>query len=144
MGTKTKHTVKIHEESLLRIFLALVNFFNHVGCGSLASSNESAFPPEITGLILDNVRHTTTFNACRVISRAFRTICHKRPLILDDVVLIKLTADCQRDPYITKNYHGDFGALELSTGRKMAVGSSTGDPFYKSYTYRFATGSEYN
>ncbi|KAL8883569.1 MAG: hypothetical protein Q9215_008156 [Flavoplaca cf. flavocitrina] len=101
-------------------------------------------PLEITGLILGNVRDMTTFNACRKVSRAFRSICNKRPLILDDVVLIKLTADCQRTPLDTGNYHADFGALELSTGRKMAVGSSTGEPFRRSYTYRFATGSEYN
>ena len=94
-----------------RSFLALVQFFEATILETLRPStmNEGRLPNEIYEIILSNVSDMETHDSCMKVSRQFRHLCQKRPLVMEDVVFVESSSE------------SDFCAIEVSSGRQMDV-----------------------
>ncbi|KAL9039099.1 MAG: hypothetical protein Q9180_002731 [Flavoplaca navasiana] len=68
-------------------FSRLVKFFDITMRNTLSPREPGKIPPEILEIILSNVTDMKTYNACAKVSRNFRDICARRPLIMDDLVI---------------------------------------------------------
>ncbi|KAL8774354.1 MAG: hypothetical protein Q9209_001105 [Squamulea sp. 1 TL-2023] len=144
------------EESLPSIdvetaFLCLINFFDSTAFGTSTSETLCGrkLPVEIIRIILQQVNDMETYNACLKVSRAFRSICNERPLIMDDVVFMDpvptTTAfDCHNQAYeLEEPVLHDFRAVVLSSGKQLDVKfrRQCGD---KTFAYRYIIGTDFN
>ncbi|KAL8850384.1 MAG: hypothetical protein Q9221_004704 [Calogaya cf. arnoldii] len=155
-------TALVPEMNVELTFLRLVNFFDATAvCPSMGASDTSntsmsrtptgrELPPEITGMILHYVADIATFNACLKVSKTFRTICNKRPLVLDDVVLHNPVSPGQTVSLMLKRaysecrneeYKVDFHATLQSSGQQTNIHIGLGN---NQYAYSYAVGSGFN
>lgn len=112
-------------------FMALTQFFEATALETLRPTqlNEARLPEEICEMVLRNVSDIETYNSCLRVSRRFRLICQRRPLVMDDVVFLE---PLPNDPASSVNKSeeegtqgsppaSDFLAVEISSGRQMEV-----------------------
>lgn len=109
-------------------FMSLIQFLESTALDGLKPTGNTGLklPIEIITIILRSVSDIETFNACAKVSRAFRDLCHERPLLMDDVVLLEPTSELPLGTKAgakgkMKQARPDFHAMELSTGRQMGV-----------------------
>ncbi|KAI4190739.1 MAG: hypothetical protein L6R41_000601 [Letrouitia leprolyta] len=72
-------------------FSSLITFFDATALDTLKPTHPGGFklPTEITEMILDHIFDMKTHNACLKVSRDFRRICLKRPVLVDGVRLLQ-------------------------------------------------------
>lgn len=109
-------------------FLSLIQFFEATTLESLKPTNGNGrkLPTEILKMILEYVSDMQTYNACERVSRSFRSLCHERPLIMDDIALFEPSKDPQTaeaDTHAAKanEMPQSYRAVELSSGWEMQV-----------------------
>ncbi|KAL8762928.1 MAG: hypothetical protein Q9184_001150 [Pyrenodesmia sp. 2 TL-2023] len=109
-------------------FRSLIQFFEATTLESLrpTSDNGRKLPTEILKMILEYVSDMQTYNACERVSRSFRSLCHKRPLLMDDIALFEPSEDPQAaeaDTHAAKanEMPQSYRAVELSSGWEMQV-----------------------
>ncbi|KAL8644077.1 MAG: hypothetical protein Q9226_007948 [Calogaya cf. arnoldii] len=101
-------------------------------------------------MILHYVADIATFTTCLKVSKTFRTICNKRPLVLYDVVLhdavppgqtISLLLKEEYSECRNEEYKVDFHATLQSSGQQMNIHIGSGN---NQYAYSYAVGSGFN
>ncbi|KAL8834373.1 MAG: hypothetical protein Q9170_003783 [Blastenia crenularia] len=72
-------------------FLSLISFLNSSSLKSLkpTTDGKQKLPIEITEMILGHIWDVETYNACAKTSRAFRSHCARRPLLMTGLRLLK-------------------------------------------------------
>lgn len=97
-------------------FTALVAFFEASIRETLKPTyvDEQGIPTEIYETILSHVGDIHTYNACLKVSRRIRSLCLRRPLVLDNVIFLEPQA-CEED------HQPIFSAVEVSTNRHMDI-----------------------
>ena len=131
-------------------FLSLVNFFESTALDQLkpTGDNGGKLPIEIISMILSAVSDMETYNACREVSRGFRTICDHRPLLMDDVALrqhpIDFPAKVKGMNTNPSKKNSGFHALEISTGRPMEFNVIFGSGHAGETGCQIVVGSECN
>lgn len=132
-------TTPVTQASIKNSFMALIQLFEATTRENLRPSqpNEARLPEEICEMVLRNVSDTKTFNSCLKVSRRFRLICQRQPLVMDNVVFLEpLSTDTAslitKDEGKDKQGHltPDFLAVEISSDQRMEVWlrpSSRGD-----------------
>ncbi|KAL8655061.1 MAG: hypothetical protein Q9210_001122 [Variospora velana] len=123
-------------------FLALMSFLDATTRESLKPTYgcKQRLPTEITEMILAFTFDLKTYNACMRVSRAFRSFCLRRPLLMDGVALLKVL------PKSTETATGELRLLaEDSTGRQLVI-SIDKARYYSNNTslYRFVAGKEWH
>lgn len=140
-------TLKKLRSHMKYAFLCLVNFFDAIAFSpsTSKSANGARLPPEVTRMILQNVDDQKTYNACRDVSRVFRTICNERPWILDGVIFTKPVLDCATfSPASQRLHEAEFHAVIPSAGREADVMIRIYDNYRADCAFRYATGSGFN
>ena len=76
-------------------FTSLIAFFEASIRESLKPTNEDGrgIPTEIYETILNHVSDMETFNACLKVSRQIRSLCLRRPLIMENVIFVEPRTD---------------------------------------------------
>ncbi len=146
----------VKDVSIKATFMALVQFFETVTLETLppVRPNEARLPDEICELVLHHVSDTKTYNACLKVSRRFRLICQKSPLVMDDIVFQDLLPTYQafsssqenEDKKVTPGPQvpPDFLAVELSSGQQKSVWLEWGDSRTDALTCFVVAGNEWN
>ncbi|KAL8878510.1 MAG: hypothetical protein Q9198_003691 [Flavoplaca austrocitrina] len=132
----TQYLPNVPDKDVEITFLRLVNFADSVNITTLisAESSKCSIPPEIVGMIVGLVSDRKTFVACSNVSRTFRDICKRRPLLIDDVT-ISDTVESSTDTH--------FLARILSSGQQMLT--EFGANVCSGQTiYPYLAGSEYH
>ena len=121
-------TIQVTDASIKKSFMALIQFFEATTLETLRPTqpNEARLPEEICEMVLRNVSDIKTYNSCLKVSRRFRAVCQRRPLIMDTVVFLEPLPD---DPASLITKEADETAqdppnllpLEVSSGRQMKV-----------------------
>lgn len=124
-------TTPVTVASIQSSFMALIQFFEATALESLRPTqpNEARLPEEICEMILLNVSDVETYNSCLKVSRRFRLICQRRPLVMDDVVFLEPLPSDPASSVKKDEEEGtqssppasDFLAVEVSSGRQMEV-----------------------
>lgn len=132
-------------------FNSLVQFFEATAMENLkpTKSGEHIFPVEIWEHILGYVSDVETFNACTKVSRILRSVCNQRPLVMDDLVLLRprfrnSISDDQGINTMGQHAKADFQALQLSSGQQMDVNICSGQAQNNGTACRIVVGSEKN
>lgn len=124
-------TTPVTTASIEKAFMALIQFFEATTLETLrpAQPNEARLPEEICEMILRNVADTKTYNSCLKVSRNFRLICQRKPLVMDDVIFLEplpkdpaslITDDEEKGPQ-NPSPTSDFLAVEISSGQQMEI-----------------------
>ncbi|KAL8656145.1 MAG: hypothetical protein Q9226_002769 [Calogaya cf. arnoldii] len=122
-------------------FLALVTFFNTTAHNTLkpVDGGWPKLPNEITGMILGHVTDLGTHQACMKVSRVFRSLCLKRPLLVDGVRLLKIL------PKSTETSDRWLRLLvEDSTGLPFDISIVKKQYYTKGSPFQFVIGKEWN
>ena len=116
--------------SIKNSFMALIQLFEATTLETLRPThpNEARVPEEICEMVLRNVSDIKTYNSCLKVSRRFRLLCQRRPLIMDDIVFLEPPREGTVSA-ITKSEGGrtqripppDFLAVEVSSDKQMNV-----------------------
>jgi len=131
-------------------FNSLVQFFEATVHETLKPAmSDGELPIEIYGMILGNVTDTKTHNACMQVSRKFRSLCHQRPLIMDNLVFLeplpsKPTSNKKLEEPTKAQEDLQFRVVECSSKRQMDVGMCSRYYNKVSFTCRMVIGSERN
>lgn len=131
---------KITEWTLKKTFTALIAFFEASILETLRPANvdEQGIPTEIYETVLSHVADIQTYNACLKVSRRIRSLCLRRPLVLDNVIFLEPKVEpeaCEQD------IQPAFSAVEISTGRRMDISIGCGHT-PNSTICQFIAGSE--
>lgn len=104
------------EWTVYETFKSLIAFFEASVRQSLKPTNVDGknIPTEIYETILGHVSDMQTYNACLKVSRRVRSLCLRRPLIMDNVVFLE-PQSCGDEEEST------FTALEVSANKQMEV-----------------------
>ena len=121
-------TQQVTDASMEKSFMALIQFFEATTLETLrpAQPNEARLPEEVCEMVLRNVSDIKTYNSCLKVSRRFRQICQRRPLIMDNVAFLEPSPDnpasliAKEEDEVTQG-SPDFLALEVSSDRQMKV-----------------------
>lgn len=125
-------------------FLSLISFFDAVALETLKPSDgggEQKLPTEIIDMILGYVFDVTTDNACAKVSRAFRSFCLQRPLLIDGVRVLRS---------LPKSKDKAERALRLRaekpTGQQLSIRVNNKTAYYSRDTsfYRFVVGNQWS
>ena len=136
--------------TIQKTFLSLVNLFESTALDQLKPTDDNGgkLPIEIITMILNAVSDIETYNACREVSRGFRTICDQRPLLMDDVALRQhpLNFPAKEEEMNTNpsKENSGFHALEISTGRPMEFKVIFGYRHAEETGCQVVVGSEWN
>lgn len=132
-------------------FKSLVQFFEAIVHETLkpTSSEVGDLPIEIYELILGNVTDTKTHNACMKVSRRFRSLCHQRPLIMDNLVFLEPlpslpTSEQESEKTKKVQIKPEFRVVECSSSRHMDVSIHRGKGRVVSLACRMVIGPEEN
>jgi len=127
-----------------KTFMSLVQFFEATTREALKPTDSGTgglgLPNEIYEMILAEVADMKTYNACMKVSRKFRSLCHQRPLVMDNILFL--------EPIITQKAYNkrevDFLAVECSSGRQTGVSISPDHVKGQSFVCRMVVGQERN
>ena len=128
------------EWTIYETFTSLIAFFEASVRESLKPTNVDGkgIPTEIYETILSHVSDMQTYNACLKVSRRVRSLCLRRPLIMDNVVLLELQSGGDKE-------QSTFTAVEVSANKQMEITLSwhsyRNRPHYETACYVIA-GSE--
>ena len=132
-------------------FLSLIHFFEATTLESLKPtiSNGRNLPPEIVKMILDHVTDLNTYKACERVSRSFRSICHQRPLLMDNIALSDVPLGTDRvgtdNPSTTKNRTQiKYRATRLLSGQYMDIHLPTSKSEDEVWGFHVVVGLEWN
>ena len=146
----------VRDVSIKSTFMALVRFFDAITLETMPPTqpNQARLPDEICEMVLHNVCDTKTYNACLKVSRKFRLICQRRPLVMDNIVFQDLFPKDQASLYIHEKEDKkvtpgsekppDFLAVEVSSGRQMNVWLERGDSPTNALMCLIVAGNEWN
>lgn len=112
-------SVSATEWTAYETFKSLIAFFDASVRESLKPTNvdEKGIPTEIYETILSHVSDMQTYNACLKVSRRVRSLCLRRPLIMDNVVFLEPSSGGDEKQF-------SFTAVEVSVNRPMGVSVS--------------------
>ncbi|KAL8896966.1 MAG: hypothetical protein Q9207_007456 [Kuettlingeria erythrocarpa] len=122
-------------------FLSLISFLNATVYDTLkpVGGGRQKLPTEVIQMILGYITDLETHHACMRVSRAFRSFCHKRPLLVDGVKLLKVL------PNSTTTVHRELGLLaENSMGLPLAITVKKAKNFTSPSLSQFIVGKEWN
>ena len=110
-------------------FASLIAFFEAMALESLTPRNNcnQHFPVEICDMILSYVSDIKTHIACAKVSRYFRSLSHRRPVLVDDVMLVEPQPPniLSSNPVEKRSQHQwskyTFRALNVSSGVETNV-----------------------
>lgn len=119
---------QVTNASIKKSFMSLIQFFEATTLETLrlTQPNEARLPEEICEMVLRNVSDVKTYESCLKVSRRFRQICQRRPLIMDNVAFLEPLPDnpasltTKEEDEVTQD-PPDFLALEVSSDRQMNV-----------------------
>ncbi|KAL6717694.1 hypothetical protein ACLMJK_005609 [Lecanora helva] len=129
MGTKRNHadmeTVDV-VWTPVDTMQALATFFEATKRNTMRSISRMRLPLEIIANIIRHVSDARTYNACLEVSREFRSICQRQPIVIDDIAFLTPKLDTPLSYPMTHDdlYREDcsqFMAVELSTNRHVHV-----------------------
>ncbi|KAI4156777.1 MAG: hypothetical protein L6R39_001032 [Caloplaca ligustica] len=124
-------------------FLSLISFFDATALDTLKPTDgggEPELPPEIIEMILGYISDVKTHNACAKVSRAFRSFCLQRPLLMDGVRVLRSLPKSKN-----KADRGLRLLAEKATGQQLGV-TVRKAPHYANDAscYLFVVGKQWN